>query len=217
MKGALVSGRPALPQAVLAGRVIAIARGVAAEKLLDAAGALAGCGIGALEVTLGSPDAIAAIERLSRRFDPAELTIGAGTIRDLDGAQAAINAGAAFLVAPHTDVEVVGWAAREGVPMLPGAFSPTELLAGWNAGAAALKLFPAEVGGPDYVRAVRAPLPDLPLVPTGGITDANAAAFLRAGAIAVGVGGWLLGNADRKFVRRRAAALMAAIERTSTE
>ncbi|MDP8977863.1 MAG: bifunctional 4-hydroxy-2-oxoglutarate aldolase/2-dehydro-3-deoxy-phosphogluconate aldolase, partial [Actinomycetota bacterium] len=185
--------RPALPAAITDGRLIAVARGLPADRLEGIAEALRDAGVRALEVTLDSPGALEAVEALASHFDVRTLAIGAGTVRSREAAQAAIAAGAGYLVAPHTDEAVVAWAAGHGVPMTPGATTPTEVLRGWQAGAAAVKLFPAGPLGPSYLKAVAGPLGDVPLIPTGGVSDANAADFLRAGAVAVGVGGSLLG------------------------
>jgi 2-dehydro-3-deoxyphosphogluconate aldolase/(4S)-4-hydroxy-2-oxoglutarate aldolase len=139
------------------------------------------------------------------------LLVGAGTVLDVEGASAAVDAGATFLVMPVTDVEVIRWAAEREVPVFPGALSPTEVLAAWRAGASAIKLFPASVGGPALLRELRGPFPDIPLMPTGGVTADNARALIDAGAVAVGVGSWLAGAPDDATLRARADALMAAV------
>jgi 2-dehydro-3-deoxyphosphogluconate aldolase/(4S)-4-hydroxy-2-oxoglutarate aldolase len=120
-------------------------------------------------------------------------------------------AGASFLVAPHLDLEVVGWAAGRGVPMLPGAATPTEVLAAWRGGAAAVKVFPASSLGPTFLREMRGPFPDIPLQPTGGITVENAGDFVRAGAIAVGMGSWLFAGGDAASVTERARQATDAV------
>ncbi len=130
---------------------------------------------------------------------------------DRRSAADAVAAGATFLVAPNVDPLTIGWAVDHGVPILPGAMTPTEILVAWSAGASAIKLFPASVLGPAFVREVRGPIPDVPLVPTGGITSATATAFIGAGALAVGVGSWLTGGADVDVVRTRSAELVAAV------
>jgi 2-dehydro-3-deoxyphosphogluconate aldolase/(4S)-4-hydroxy-2-oxoglutarate aldolase len=169
--------------------------------------ALAAGGVGVLEVTLDSDGALAAIERL--RVAP--LLVGAGTVRSLAEAEAAVAAGAAFLVSPHTDPAIVDWAAQRGVPAMPGAFTPTEVAGAWDAGAAAVKLFPASVGGPALVRELRGPFADVPFVPSGGVTADNAPAFLAAGALAVGLGSWLTGPDDLAVVEERARLLTASL------
>jgi 2-dehydro-3-deoxyphosphogluconate aldolase/(4S)-4-hydroxy-2-oxoglutarate aldolase len=112
---------------------------------------------------------------------------------------------------PHVDVELVRWAAERAIPTLPGCATPTEVLTAWRAGAAAVKVFPASSLGPSFVRECRGPFPGLPLLPTGGVTLDNAPAFIAAGAIGVGLGGWLLGDADPVGVRDRAARIVAAV------
>lgn len=203
--------RPALPEAIVEGRVIAIARRLSPATLPAIAEALAANGIRALEVTLNSPGAIESLRQLSTGPLADRLLVGAGTVLSVDEAAAALEAGARFLVTPHLDIDLVGWAAARGVPILPGTFTPTEMLTAWRAGAAAVKLFPASVAGAAFVREVRGPFPEIPIVPTGGVTVENAAEFLRAGAVAVGLGSWLTGAGDPAEVGRRAAAVVAAI------
>ena len=129
----------------------------------------------------------------------------------VDAARRAIDAGATFLVMPHLDTEIVSWAAERGIPVLPGCATPTEVLAGWRAGAAAIKVFPASSLGPAFVRELRGPFPAIPVVPTGGVTLESIPAFIAAGAIAVGLGGWLLGDGRPSAIHERAAAAVAAV------
>ena len=124
-----------------------------------------------------------------------------GTVLDIEGAAAAVEAGATFLVMPVTDPDVIGWAVERGVPAFPGALSPTEVLTAWRSGASAVKLFPASAGGPTLVRELRGPFPDIPLMPTGGVTADNARSLIEAGAVAVGVGSWLAGAPDEATLR----------------
>src|SRR5439155_18346764 len=119
---------------------------------------------------------------------------GAGTVRTVDDVDAAVGAGAAYLVSPHTDPALAARSRQLGAAYLPGAFTPTEIVAAWAAGAAAVKLFPARLGGPRYLRDIREPLPDIPIVPTGGVSAQNVADWFAAGAGAVGVGGTVLGD-----------------------
>ena len=126
-------------------------------------------------------------------------------------AQRALDAGARFLVSPHLDVELVRWAAARGVPFFPGVLTPTEILAAWRAGAAAVKLFPASVAGPALVRELRGPLPDIPLMPTGGVTLESAPVFIAAGAVGVGMGGWLTGDGAAAGIQQRAISIVAAV------
>jgi 2-dehydro-3-deoxyphosphogluconate aldolase/(4S)-4-hydroxy-2-oxoglutarate aldolase len=132
-------------------------------------------------------------------------------VLDAATAQRAVDAGARFVVSPTVEPEVLAVTAAAGVASLPGAMTPTEVLAAWRLGASAVKLFPASAVGPSFVRELHGPLPDVPIVPTGGISAADAAAYLEAGAVAVGIGGWLTGSGDPSIVRERARALAAAV------
>ena len=197
------------------GGVVAIARHVPADAVAELCDALVGGGIGAFELTLNEPEA-ASLATLRAAADHAAagglpLVVGAGTVLSVGAAQGAVDAGATFLVAPHLDAEVVAWAAAHGVPMLPGAATPTEVLAAWRAGAAAVKVFPASVLGPAFLRELRGPFPDIPLQPTGGITVETAGGFIEAGAIAVGIGSWLFADRDPAIVTARARQATAAV------
>jgi 2-dehydro-3-deoxyphosphogluconate aldolase/(4S)-4-hydroxy-2-oxoglutarate aldolase len=199
--------RPALPDAIREGRIVAIGRSLDPRRFEGIAEALLAGGVLAFEITLGSPDALAGIRAIASKYGD-ELLVGAGTVLDIEAATHALDAGARFLVMPHTDCSLVTWAAERGVPAFPGAFTPTEILEGWRAGACAIKLFPASVAGPAFVREFRGPFPDIPLVPTGGVSAETAAAYLEAGAVAVGVGSWLMGGGDPAVVRERAGDLV---------
>jgi 2-dehydro-3-deoxyphosphogluconate aldolase / (4S)-4-hydroxy-2-oxoglutarate aldolase len=201
--------RPEIPAMLLSDRVMAIARGLRRAELPGLADALGAGGIRVLEVTLNSPDALGAIADLAATAGE-RMLVGAGTVLDLSGAEAAVEAGARFLVMPHLDPELVRWCAARGIPAFPGAMTPTEVLGAWRAGAAAVKVFPAATLGPRYVRELRAPLDEVLLVPTGGVSADNAAEFLAAGAVAVAAGGWLIGDGEATGVAERAAALVAA-------
>jgi 2-dehydro-3-deoxyphosphogluconate aldolase/(4S)-4-hydroxy-2-oxoglutarate aldolase len=163
-------------------RTVAILRRVPDPDALVAE--LAAAGIGVFEITLDSDGALAAIERLRRRGD---LTVLAGTVRTVEDAERAFAAGAEACVSPAFAPNVVARCRELGVPAIPGALTPSEVEAAWQAGAALVKLFPASAVGPDYVRALAGPLGDVPLLVTGGVNARNAAAFLDAGAAAVGV------------------------------
>ena len=201
--------RPQLPAAITDTRVIAVLRGLDPDRVEAVVNVLCQSGVTSVEITMDSPHAASSIERSLG----GGAVIGAGTVMSVADAEAAVAAGAKFLVAPHTDIDVVRWATERGIPIIPGAFTPTEVATAWRAGAAAVKIFPASVGGPGLLKAVRGPFGDLPLVPTGGITASNAGAFLAAGAAAVGVGGWLTDHEDLGVVGERAVALFAAIGR----
>src|SRR5947209_12673577 len=198
----------------LAGGVVAILRGRRAEHLDTVLDVLVDAGIRSLEVTLNTPGALEAIRRARTRFGE-EVSVGAGTVRTVADVEDAVAAGAQFLVSPHTD-PALGARARElSAAYLPGALTPTEIVTAWNSGAAAVKLFPARLGGPRYLRDLREPLPDIPIVPTGGVSADNVAEWFAAGAVAVGLGGTLIGDAletgDVASLGARAAQLLQAV------
>ena len=202
--------RPVAPEAVIRTKVVAIARGVAPDRLLEAAGALVDAGIPGIEVTLDSRGALQVIPRLRDRYGEG-VCIGAGTVMTLNDAKAAVDAGAEYLISPHTNLEVVEWAAANGVPAMPGALTPTEVVRAWDAGAAVVKIFPAGPLGPAHLKGLKGPLSEIRLLPTGGIDASNARAYLDAGAVAVGVGSWLLGDGDPARVASRAEELQTSI------
>jgi 2-dehydro-3-deoxyphosphogluconate aldolase / (4S)-4-hydroxy-2-oxoglutarate aldolase len=205
------SPRPPIPAGLVTGGVVAIARRLTTDNAPRVADALLAGGVQAFELTLNDPvdTALHTIESVARRS--LELAIGAGTVLSIDAAKRAIDAGATFLVMPHIDPELVAWAAARGVPPLPGAATPSEVLAAWRAGAAAVKVFPASVVGPAFVRECRGPFPDIPLVPSGGVTAESSGDFIAAGAAAVGVGGWLIGDAAPAGVTARARQIVDAV------
>lgn len=198
--------RSTLPGRVADDRVVAIMRGLSTARAVEVAHAILEGGISVLEITMDSPNAAVTIETLASLG----LAVGAGTILSIDDGATAVDAGAQFLVAPHTDAEVVTWAVEHGHAIVPGALTPTEIMTAWSLGASAVKLFPASVGGPELVRTIRGPLSNIPLITTGGVDGTNIASFLSAGAFAVGVGGWLVDSDDLGTVRDRAAHLISA-------
>jgi 2-dehydro-3-deoxyphosphogluconate aldolase/(4S)-4-hydroxy-2-oxoglutarate aldolase len=151
-------------------------------------GRLADARVRVVEITLDSDDAVGAIGRARARGD---VTVLAGTVREPGQVDAAVSAGAEGIVGPTLSLPVLERATALGVPAIPGALTPTEIETAWRAGAALVKLFPARLGGPRYVRDLLAPLPDVPLLVTGGVDATNAREFLDAGAVAVGVGSGL--------------------------
>jgi 2-dehydro-3-deoxyphosphogluconate aldolase/(4S)-4-hydroxy-2-oxoglutarate aldolase len=208
-----VTQRPDLPAGLVAGGVVAIGRRLPRDRVEAIADGLVAGGVGAFELTLNDPedDALQAIAAVARHAAGGPLVVGAGTVLTTEAAGRAVEAGARFLVMPHTDPALIAWAAERGIPAFPGALSPTEVLGALRAGAAAVKLFPASVAGPNAVRELRGPFPDIPLIPTGGVTAESAAAFVRAGAIAVGIGSWLTGGADPAQIAERAALVVRAV------
>ena len=148
-------------------------------------------GIPIVEITLTVPGALEVVKDLARRFP--DLAVGAGTVLDEESAQRCIEAGARFLTSPGFVPEVVAYARKADVVTLPGALTPTEIIAAWKAGSDFVKIFPTgHVGGIQYVRALKVPLPQIPLIATGGVSQVNAFDFILAGATAIGVGGELL-------------------------
>lgn len=167
-------------------RLVMIARNVDSGVLMDAAGALVGIGLRHLEVTVDSPTAYRDIDTLRSRFP--DLIVGAGTVRRAEEATAAAVAGSQFLVSPHFSPSVSGEAGRHNLPYVPGAYTPTEIVNAWEQGASMVKLFPASTLGTGFLKHLRGPLPDIPLIVTGGVSAEHAAGYLQAGANAVGMG-----------------------------
>ncbi|HET8784746.1 MAG TPA: hypothetical protein VFM38_03865 [Candidatus Limnocylindrales bacterium] len=180
-------------------RLIAILRRIEPrERLLDLASELAADGVRLLEVTFDAPtaadDLVAVRERL--RSDGIDAVVGAGTILAAPRLEAAVTAEAAFLVAPTLDRALIQAALERGIPVIPGAYSPTEIALAWDSGATFVKVFPVSSLGPAHIRELRGPLRDVELIATGGVDATNATAYLEAGCVAVGVGGALV-KADR--------------------
>jgi len=172
-------------------RVIAIVRGVPPQAADDVARALLAGGVRLIEVTLNSERALDTIARWRQSFP--ELRVGAGTVLSVTSAREVLAAGGQYLISPHTDEALIAYAREQGVPMFPGALTPTEILRAHAAGASAVKVFPVgSVGGPRYLRDVLAPLNHVPLIAVGGVDAQNTRAYLEAGAVALGVGSSLV-------------------------
>lgn len=168
--------------------IIPVVRATSAAEALDAVEAIRAGGIPILEITLTVPGAVQIIADLTKRLGDDAL-IGAGTVLDADSAKACIDAGARFIVSPALDLPTIETCRKLGIPIFPGALTPTEIVTAWKAGADAVKVFPCNaVGGASYLKSVKAPLPQIELVPTGGVSLKTAADFLAAGAMALGVG-----------------------------
>jgi 2-dehydro-3-deoxyphosphogluconate aldolase/(4S)-4-hydroxy-2-oxoglutarate aldolase len=174
--------------------VLPILRSARAEHVPAVAEALVQAGMTCLEVTLTVPGALRLLPALTAAL-PEHVALGVGTVTTLAEAEGAAAAGAAFLVCPAVCPDVLAFATSHGLPCYPGAWTPTEVLSGWQAGATAVKLFPAATGGPAHLRRIRDPLPHIPLLPTGGVAIDQVSHYLAAGAIAVGMGSPLLGDA----------------------
>jgi len=171
--------------------IVAIMRAKSSEQLLAAADAVKAGGVNAIEVTMTTPGALGVIEQATAKYGEAVL-FGVGTVLDPETARAAILAGAQFVVCPTLNLETIEICHRYSVPVVPGAYTPTEILTAWEAGADMVKVFPASVGGPAYIKAVKGPLPQVKLVPVGGVNLNTTADFIRAGSEVVGVGGSLI-------------------------
>jgi 2-dehydro-3-deoxyphosphogluconate aldolase / (4S)-4-hydroxy-2-oxoglutarate aldolase len=197
--------------------IIAIMRAQSSDQLIAAADAIRAGGVRVIEVTMTTPGALSVISAAAKKYG-SEVLFGAGTVLDPETARAAILAGAGFIVAPTLNVEVIKLCNRYGVPVMPGCATPTEMLTAWEAGADMIKLFPADVGGPDLIKAILAPLPQLQIVPVGGVDVTTAAAFIRKGAVALGVGGSLinqklLDSGDMAELSRRATAFIDEVKK----
>jgi 2-dehydro-3-deoxyphosphogluconate aldolase/(4S)-4-hydroxy-2-oxoglutarate aldolase len=185
--------------------IVAVVRSPDSQQLVEVARALADGGVTVVEITMTVPNALDVVRQVRQALGDRVL-LGAGTILDPETARAALLAGAEYVVAPTLNLEVIRLCQRYGKLVMPGAFTPTEILTAWEAGADIVKVFPADVVGPAFFKAVRAPLPQVRLMPTGGVDLTTAAAFLKAGACCLGVGGQLVepkAVAERNFDRIR--------------
>jgi 2-dehydro-3-deoxyphosphogluconate aldolase / (4S)-4-hydroxy-2-oxoglutarate aldolase len=205
--------RPAIPDLMRESRIIAIGRHIEAAKAPAIGAALVAGGVRVMELTLNEPEAaaLAAIETLARAADDLGALVGAGTVLSIEAATRALDAGARFIVMPNCDTQLVAWCAAQDVPCFPGALTPTEILTAWSSGASAVKLFPAAAVGPGYLKQLAGPFPDIPIVPTGGVSAKNAGEWLAAGAVAVGMGGWLIGDGELAGVTERARLVHEAV------
>jgi 2-dehydro-3-deoxyphosphogluconate aldolase/(4S)-4-hydroxy-2-oxoglutarate aldolase len=197
--------------------VVAIMRTQSSEQLIAAAEAIKAGGVQVIEVTMTTPGALDVIARARAKFGE-DVLFGAGSVLDAETARAAILSGAGLVVAPTLNLDVIALCSRYSVPVVPGCYTPTEMLTAWEAGADMVKLFPASIGGPNLVKAILAPLPQLEIVPVGGVNLDNAAEFIEKGAAALGVGSSLinqklLDSGDMEELTRRAAAFVAAVQR----
>jgi 2-dehydro-3-deoxyphosphogluconate aldolase/(4S)-4-hydroxy-2-oxoglutarate aldolase len=176
---------------VLKSGIVAIIRSDDGSRLADVAEALVAGGVEVMEVTFTVPKAHRVLEQVADRLGD-KILLGAGTVLDTETARIAMLAGAEFIVSPAVNLDVIRCCRRYDKLIFPGALTPTEVLAAWEAGADVVKIFPSEVTGPGYLKALAGPLPQIRLMPTGGVNLETAAAFLRSGACALGVGGSLV-------------------------
>lgn len=183
--------------------IVPVVRAASGEEALAVIDAIRGGGIDVIELTMTVPGAVEVIRELARRYGE-QVVLGAGTVLDAETARACMLAGARFIVSPILDEATVNCCRTYGVPAMPGALTPTEVVRAWRAGAAMVKIFPCSaVGGASYVRALKAPLPQIDLLPTGGVSLDTAADFIAAGATAIGAGADLV---DVKKIRAGQAA-----------
>ncbi|HTI50652.1 MAG TPA: bifunctional 4-hydroxy-2-oxoglutarate aldolase/2-dehydro-3-deoxy-phosphogluconate aldolase [Planctomycetaceae bacterium] len=176
---------------VLKSGIVAVIRSTSSEQLVEVAKALFEGGVDVLEVTFTVPRALEIISAVRKTLGD-KVLLGAGTVLDPETARAAFLAGAEFLVAPTVNLDVIQLGNRYDKLVMPGAFTPTEILTAWEAGAQVIKVFPADIGGPAYLKTLHGPLPQVRLLPTGGVNLKTITDFLKAGACAVGLGGALV-------------------------
>jgi 2-dehydro-3-deoxyphosphogluconate aldolase/(4S)-4-hydroxy-2-oxoglutarate aldolase len=204
-------------QKILSGGVIAIMRAPSAAQLLDAAKAIYEGGVDVIEVTMTTPGALSVVEQAVSQFGE-QVLFGAGSVLDPETARLAILAGAQFVVSPTLNLDTIEMCKRYSVPVIPGAYTPTEILTAWEHGADIVKVFPASVGGPAYIKAIKAPLPQVRLAAVGGVTVENTAQFFSAGIDVVGVGAELvnarlLESGAFDEITRRARAFRQEVEK----
>ena len=183
--------REVILKRILESGIVAVVRAESSELLAQVVKALADGGVTSAEITFTVPNAIDVIKQVRRELGDS-IVLGAGTVLDTETARAAILAGAEYLVTPTVNVEVIKLCRRYDTPIMAGAFTPTEILTAWEAGADIVKIFPADVGGPGYLKSLRGPLPQIKVMPTGGVDLTTAEAFLKAGACCLGVGSSLV-------------------------
>jgi 2-dehydro-3-deoxyphosphogluconate aldolase/(4S)-4-hydroxy-2-oxoglutarate aldolase len=209
--------RAAVLQTLMDNGLIAVVRSNDSKPLLRALHAVLDGGVSIVEVTLTVPNALQVIAEAKREFG-ARVLLGAGTVLEVETARAAVEAGASFVVSPVVVPEVISDCVMREVPVIPGAFTPTEIVTAWNAGADIVKVFPAGNLGPEFFKAMKGPLPHIRLMPTGGVDQKNALAFLEAGAVCLGIGTQLVdpklvAAGDTDALRDRAAQFAAIVKK----
>ncbi|MBN1400092.1 MAG: bifunctional 4-hydroxy-2-oxoglutarate aldolase/2-dehydro-3-deoxy-phosphogluconate aldolase [Anaerolineae bacterium] len=205
-----------LLQGIIDTGVVAIVRLNSSENLMRVAEAIAAGGVRHIEFTMTTPGALSIIEEASARFGD-EIVMGAGTVLDAESARAAILAGARFIVAPNFNPAVIEICNRYSAVSMPGALTPTEILQAWECGSDVVKVFPVDLLGPPYIRALLAPLPQVRLAPVGGVGPDNIADYMRAGAVCAGIGSSLVNSrliADKDWaaLTARAKALIEGVK-----
>ncbi|MGP4039430.1 bifunctional 4-hydroxy-2-oxoglutarate aldolase/2-dehydro-3-deoxy-phosphogluconate aldolase [Gracilibacillus sp. D59] len=197
-------------------KLVAIIRGVPSEQIIDVANALHQGGVRTLEITVDTPNVLGAIEQVRKEFD-GELIVGAGTVLDAETARAAIMAGSQFIFSPTVDVDTIKLTKRYGVVSIPGAMTPTEILTAYENGGDLIKVFPATILGPTYIKDIKGPLPHIPLMPTGGVNLDNISDYFQVGAVAAGLGSSLVkkqqtySKEDLEALKQRAEQFVAKV------
>ncbi len=185
--------------------LLPVVRAQSADEAMQVIDAIREGGVPVLEITMTVPGAIGVMEQVVRRFG-SEVIVGAGTVLDAETARACILAGAQFVVSPALNLDTVAICRRYGIAVLPGALTPTEVVTAWTAGADVVKVFPCgALGGASYIKSLKAPLPQIEMIPTGGVSVKTAADFIKAGSLALGVGADLV---DTKAIREGNAKLV---------
>jgi 2-dehydro-3-deoxyphosphogluconate aldolase / (4S)-4-hydroxy-2-oxoglutarate aldolase len=215
-----LTSRDAIVRTIEACGVVAVIRMQDPTRLAAVVEALAAGGVRAIEVTMTVPGAVELIRGLAPALS-GDFVLGAGTVLDADTAERVIDAGARFVVSPVLRTGIIAAAHRRGVPAMPGCFSPTEILTAWDAGADIVKVFPATALGPGFFKDLRGPLPQVKLMPTGGVTIDNAGDWIRAGAVAVGAGTALvdagsIAAGDYAAIAEKARRIVANVARART-
>ncbi|MDP6442294.1 MAG: bifunctional 4-hydroxy-2-oxoglutarate aldolase/2-dehydro-3-deoxy-phosphogluconate aldolase [Pirellulaceae bacterium] len=213
--------KPESLQRVFSSGIVAVIRADSGEKLADVAEALLAGGVDCMEVTFTVPQAVRVLEQVADRVGQRAL-LGAGTVLDPETARIAILSGAEFIVSPSTHTGVIELCRRYDKAIMPGALTPTEVVTAWQAGADIVKVFPSDLTGPSYLKALHGPLPQVRLMPTGGVDLNTAADFLRAGACALGIGGALVekqavADGDMKRIETLAKRYVQIVQETRSE
>jgi len=200
---------------ILESGIVAVVRSETSEPLVKVVEALALGGVTAAEITFTVPDAIEVIRQVRRAVGDS-VVLGAGTVLDSETARAAILAGAEYIVSPIVNADVIRLCRRYDKVVMPGALTPTEVVSAWETGADVVKIFPADLGGPPYLKALRGPLPQIRLMPTGGVDLSTAASFIKAGACCLGVGSSLVdpksvASGDFAAIRELASQFVATV------
>ncbi|MGI8907569.1 MAG: bifunctional 4-hydroxy-2-oxoglutarate aldolase/2-dehydro-3-deoxy-phosphogluconate aldolase [Candidatus Sumerlaeaceae bacterium] len=197
--------------------LVPVIRATSADEAMRAIDAIREGGVDVLEITMTVPNAIRVIEQVAERYSK-DVLVGAGTVLDAETARACILAGAQFVVSPALNLDTIALCKRYGIPIMPGALTPTEVITAWQAGADMVKVFPCgAVGGASYLKALKAPLPQVELIPTGGVSLKTAADFIKSGASALGVGADLVDTAaiqdgNAKLVTEKAKQYVEAVK-----